>query len=148
LLSDAAPASVGKPDGINLSEKALHWCDAASPATVATINGTASNASWITPTKKGWYADTAMATLAQYGVANTSCYGDAIGVQYPISELGNMSGSCASVLTGCGRLKGFSYIDITPKRDPAAYAAVLEHIRKHHAVAARLQVRQGLAFEV
>jgi hypothetical protein len=136
-------ASAGKPDGINLSEKALHWCDAATPATVAIItNGIASNTSTVTPTTKGWFAAVAMATLAQYGAVNTSCYGNATGTQYPVSELGNMNGSCAGVLAGCGRLKGFRYIDLTPKRDPVGFADVLEHIRKHHAVAARLQVRQ------
>jgi hypothetical protein len=56
-----------------------------------------------------------MATLAQFGAANTSCYGDATGTQYPMSELGNMNGSCEGVLSGCGRLKGFRYIDLTPK---------------------------------
>jgi hypothetical protein len=134
--------SAGKPDGINFSEKALHWCDAAAPATsVISVNGSFSNVSSVTPTADGWYAAVAMATLAQYGAVNTSCYGDSIGTQYPVTELGNMNGSCAGVLAGCSRLKGFRYIDLTPRSDPSRFTAVLEHIRKHHAVAARLQVR-------
>jgi hypothetical protein len=147
-LAAAAPAA-GKPDGINFSEKAMHWCDAATPATSEiNTNGSFSNVSQITPTAGGWYAAVAMATLAQYGAANTSCYGDAVGTQYPITELGNMQGSCAGVLASCGRLKGFRYIDLTPRTDPSRFTTVLEHIQKHHAVAARLQVRLASYYSV
>lgn len=141
----AARLSAGKPDGINLSEKALHWCDAAQPATPeAAANSSANNASAVTPTANGWHSAVAMATLAQYGAANASCYGDAVGAQYPIAELGNLQGSCEGALAGCSRLKGFRYIDLTPKTDPSRYTAVLEHIQKHHAVAARLQVTEEM----
>lgn len=132
--------NTGNTTGINFSEKALHWCDAARPAVAELmLNGVLTNTS-SSPTIDGWYGPTAMATLSLYGAVNSSCYGDAVGVQSPLTQLGVMGGTCSSVLASCSRLKGFRYVDLTPQSNLTGFTPVLEHLQTHHAVAARLQV--------
>lgn len=121
----------------NLSEKALHWCDAAK--TVGPI--TAADGRVDAPTNGGWHTENAFDTLAAQGAVAAGCFGEQPGVMYSSDLVGTLGGQCMlkTGLLKCSRTKAFAKKSWTP----ATAADIIEiqnHIMENRAVATYLNV--------